>query len=176
VYYLSEDVEHQSTTNASTTARGKISHLVDDDGRPEEVVIVLVVINRDLDSRRGRLLEMRQLLPQHLISRGIGVVVLGVNVHAGIAGRCGVDDNIAPPLVVVDAESNQEETVALRALETQHARDATGSHSQDLLVAVLTPGSFVKVGFLHDAVQGGASGLDDVHTDHVRSHLDKLKR
>jgi hypothetical protein len=32
----------------------------------------------------------------------------------------------------------------------------------------------VKVCFLHDAVQGGASGLDDVHTDHVRSHLDKL--
>jgi hypothetical protein len=173
VCYLSEDVERQSTTNASTIARGNISHLVDDDGHPEEVVIVLVVINRDLDTRRGRLLEMRQLLPQHLRFRA-GVVVLGVNVHAGIA-RCVVDDNIAPPLVVVDAESNQEETVALIALETQHAREATARHIQDVLVAVLTPGSFSTVGFLHDAVQVGA-GLDDVHTDHVRRHLDKLKR
>ncbi len=94
-----------------------------------------------------------------------------MNRHARI-GRCGVHDNIAPPLVVVDADRNQEE-VAITALEAQYARAAAGRHSQDLLGAILTPSSLVKVGFLHDAVKWMLFGLDINHVYCVR-HVDKL--
>ncbi len=125
------------------------------------MVVLLVVMNLDLYARGRSLVEFGQLLPQHLICRGIGVAVFGVNRHARI-GRCGVDENIAPPLVVVDAERNQEE-VAINALEAQYARAAAGRHSQDLLRAILTPSSLAKVGFLHDAVKRMLFGLDINH-------------
>jgi len=60
------------------------------------MVVLLVVMNLDLKARERSLVELGQLLPQHLISRGIGVAVFGVNRHARI-GRCGV----ISPLVVV---------------------------------------------------------------------------
>ncbi len=135
------------------------------------MVVLLVVVNVDLHARGRSLVEFGQLLPQHLISQGIDVVVFGVNRHARIR-RCGVDDNIAPPLVVVDAERNQEE-VAISALEAQYARAAAGRHSQDLLGAILTPSSLVKVGFLHDAVKWMVFGLDINHVYCIR-HVDKL--
>jgi hypothetical protein len=68
------------------------------------MVVLFVVMNLDLNARERSLVEFGQVLPQHLISRGIGVVVFGVNRHARI-GRCGV----ISPLVVVDAERKQEE-------------------------------------------------------------------
>ncbi len=128
-------------------------------------------MNLDLYARGRSLVDFRQLFPQHLISRGIGVVVFRVNRHARI-GRCGVDDNITPPLVVVDAERNQE-VVAISALEAQYARVAAGRHSQDVLGTIFTPGSFAKVGLLHDAVTGVQFGLDKSRVYCVR-HVDKL--
>ncbi len=151
--------------------RKKLSRLVDGDSDPEGMVFFLVVMNLDLYARGRSLVEFRQLLPQHLISRGIGVVVFGVNRHARI-GRCGVDDNIAPPLVVVDAERNQE-VVVIAALEAQYARAAAGRQCQDVLGTILTPGSFAKVGLLHDAVTGVQFGLDKSRVYCVR-HVDKL--
>ncbi len=74
----------------------KLLRLVDGDSDRKGMVVLLVVLNRDLNARERSLVEFGQLLPQHLISRAMGVVIFGVNRHARI-GSCGVTS----PLVVV---------------------------------------------------------------------------
>ena len=74
----------------------------DGDGGIEGVAVLLVVVNCEFDTRGAGPLQMRQLLPQHLVILIFVVVISGVNFNTGV-GSLLVWDDITPPLVVVDA-------------------------------------------------------------------------
>ncbi|KAG6554010.1 hypothetical protein Mapa_004927 [Marchantia paleacea] len=144
--------------------------LIDGNSSVQRISVLLVEVDLDVPALGGMLLEARQLLPQHLVSRP-GAVVSRENVHAGLS-RFLVHNNVAPPLVVVDSQSDQEH-IARVVLEAQHARRAACLHIQELLAIHIAPGSAAPVGLLHDAVPNGGLGLDHSHADGVR-HAHRL--
>ena len=118
---------------------------------------------------------MRQLLPQHLVVLVFVVVVSGVNLNTSV-GSLLVRDDITPPLVVVDAQCDQEEA-AWGPPEAQHSGGATSAHVEDVLAIHLAPvySSIAVIAcLLHNAKPIGGLGLDDPHVDGVR-HGDELK-
>ena len=148
----------------------------DGDGGVEGVAVLLVVVNCEFDTRGARPLQMRQLLPQHLVSPVFVVVVSGVNLNTGVGGLL-VRDDITPSLVVVDAQCDQEEA-ARGVPEAQHSGSATAAHVEGVLAIHLAPVCSIGVMptcLLHNAEPVGGLGLDDPHVDGVR-HGDELKR
>jgi hypothetical protein len=149
----------------------------DGDGGVEGVAVLLVIVNCEFDTRGAGPLQMRQLLPQHLVIMVFVVVVSGVNFNTGV-GSLLVRDDITPPLVVVDAQCDQEEA-ACGPPEAQHSGGATGAHVEDVVTIHLAPICSVAVMptcLLHNAEPVGGLGLDDPHVDGVRHGDEELKR
>ncbi|KAG6554012.1 hypothetical protein Mapa_004929 [Marchantia paleacea] len=148
--------------------------LSDGDSSPQSTSILLFVVNVDRFALGIDFLQACQLLPQHLVSRPV-VVVSWVNLRAGVIGFL-IDNNVAPPLRVVDSQSDQEE-VALRVLKAQHAGRSAAVHLQDLLAILLAPYSatFVVPGALfHDIVPSKGLVLDHSHVD-GEGHVDSFR-
>ena len=150
----------------------------DGDAGMEVVALLLPVVHLDGGALGRLLLQVRQLLLQHLAVVARAVSVVGrVDLHARVLCLL-VRHDVAPAFVVVHAQLYQE-VVALGVGETQDAGRAAAVRGQHVLAAALGPRAAVGIvphRLLDNVVPILEPGLDHPHLDRVRHGASRQRR